>query len=47
MRQKAPGTPASGDVEDGVENLAQAMDAGTPLVFSSWQVFFKVCPFSI
>jgi hypothetical protein len=48
MRQKAPLAAASGHVEeDSVENLAQATEAGTPLVFSSWQVVFKVCPFSI
>jgi hypothetical protein len=48
MRQKAPLAATSGDLEeDRVENLAQATEAGTPLVFSSWQVVFKVCPFSI
>ena len=42
MGQKPPGTAAFDDVEeDGVKDLTQAMDAGPPLVFGSWQVSFE------
>jgi hypothetical protein len=47
MRKQAPGTAAPYDVEDGIEDLAQAMKARSPLVFWSRQVSFDALPLSV
>jgi hypothetical protein len=47
MGQKSPGAPATHDIEDGVEDLAQAMEARSPIVFWSGQQSFDALPLGI
>jgi hypothetical protein len=47
MRKHAPLAATSQDVEDGVEDLTEAMDPRSPMVFGSGQVRFDVVPFGI
>ena len=45
--KQAPGAAAPYDIEDGVDDLAQRVDARTPCGFGSGQVRFEVAPFGI
>ena len=47
MREQAPLAAASYDVEDGVEDLAEAVGSGPPVSFGSGHVGFYVVPFGV
>jgi hypothetical protein len=47
MGQESPGAAASQDVEDGLEDLAQMMEARTSVGFGSGEVWFQAAPFGI
>jgi hypothetical protein len=47
VREEAPGTAATEHVEDGVEDLAQAMEAGTPVALGSGKVELQAAPFGV
>jgi len=45
--QESPGTAALEDVEDGVKDLAQRMDPGTPGGFGSRKEGLQAAPFGV
>jgi hypothetical protein len=45
--QESPGTAALDDVEDGVKDLAQRMDPGTPGGFGSRKEGLQAAPFGV
>ena len=47
MGQESPGAAATDHVEDGVEDLAQMMEARTSVGFGSREVGFQAAPFGI
>jgi site-specific DNA recombinase len=47
LRQQSPGTAALEHIEDGLEDLAQAMEARTPVGFGSGKVGLQAAPFGI
>jgi hypothetical protein len=47
MRKQSPSAAAPDDLEDGVEDLTQAMDSGLPIVFGGRQMPFEVCSLGV